>query len=87
MLTKSKRPIQCLTLAARRDTKTAVRILLCVSLNFSCAADTCQLKGGRSLFITGGGEGEGEGGEREEEIEGFMLIQSKIYLSTIISVV
>ena len=85
MLTKSKRPIQCLTLAARRDTKTAVRILLCVSLNFSCAADTCQLKGDRSLFITGGGEG--EGGEREEEIEGFMLIQSKIYLSTIISVV
>ena len=33
------------------------------------------------MFITGGGEG--EGGGREEEIEGFMLIQSKIYLSTI----
>lgn len=82
MLTKSKRPIQCLTLAARRDTKTAVRILLCVSLHFSCAADTCQLKGDRSLFITGGGEG-GEGGGRGEEIEGFMLIQSKIYLSAI----
>ena len=83
MLTKSERPIQCLTLAARRDTKTAVRILLCVSLHFSCAADTCQLKGDRSLFITGGGEGEGgRGGEgRGEEIEGFMLIQSKIYLS------
>ena len=51
MLTKLERPIQCLTLAARRDTKTAVRILLCVSLHFSCAADTCQLKGDRSLFI------------------------------------
>ena len=33
------------------------------------------------MFITGGGEG--EGGGRGEEIEGFMLIQSKIYLSTI----
>ena len=34
------------------------------------------------MFITGGGEGKGGGG-RGEEIEGFMLIQSKIYLSTI----
>ena len=35
------------------------------------------------MFITGGGEGEWGGGGRGEEIEGFMLIQSKIYLSTI----
>ena len=34
------------------------------------------------MFITGGGEGEGGGG-RGEENEGFMLIQSNIYLSTI----
>lgn len=87
MLTKSERPIQCLTLAARRDTKTAVRILLCVSLHFSCAADTCQLKGDRSLFITGDGEGEGGRGGEGRRSKDLCQFKVKFTLPQLVSVV